>query len=227
MTPARALITRLTSAGVTLRLDGDAIVHRGPRSVLSPDVLAKLRHYKAEIVAELRGQGKIGSPCLADIVEGNGCEREKVDPGVASPNSWHAEALRCRIVAVLDRLPAPRDHSGRRLIAETRKFLESRWWTEAIECGWAPEELFGLDGSAPLDNHERWGMIVGLALAPRPGDAIEHLDAEHAVIRHAPSPKMKNTRRVERRFRPTATTVVWWRCSTLMGDVERLTVWNS
>ena len=42
MTPARALITWLTGSGVTLRLDGDAIVHRGPRRVLNPDVLAKL-----------------------------------------------------------------------------------------------------------------------------------------------------------------------------------------
>ena len=221
---AAEAIEAARAAGIHIAIDGDDLVLEASATP-SPVVLDLLSRNKAHVVAMLRRQkpvNEFGPSRSLKFQPGH-----EVDPGGVSPGSWHAEALRCRIVAVLDRLPAPRDHSGRRLIAETRKFLESRWWTEAIKCGWAPEELFGLDGSAPLDNHERWGMIVGLALAPRPGDAIEHLDAEHAVIRHAPSPKMKNTRRVERRFRPAETTVVWWRCSTLMGDVERLTVWNS
>ncbi len=152
MTPARALITRLTSAGVTLRLDGDAIVHRGPRSVLSPDVLNTLRKLKGEIVVELQHHADFGSHCLPDIAGGNGSGRDGVDPGGVSPGSWHvkADGLRRRIVAALDKLPAPRDHNGRRLIAETRKFLGSRWWIEAIECEWALEELFGVDRHAPI-----------------------------------------------------------------------------
>ena len=197
MTPDRALITELKSAGVTLRLDGDAIVHRGPRNVLSPDVLAKLRQNKGEIVTELQRQAKISSPCVPDIV------------------------------AALDRLPVPRDHSGRRLIAETRKFLKSPWWTEAIECGWTLEELYGVDETAPMDYVDRWGMIVGLALAPRRGDAIEHLDAQHAVIRYFAGTPLNSARRIERRSLTTASSVVWWECAAIVGDAEGLTAWNS
>ena len=229
MTPARALITELKSAGVTLRLDGDAIVHRGPRSVLSPDVLAKLRQNKGEIVTELQRQAKISSPCVPDIVDGNGCERDEVNLGEASVGSWQANAvaLRCRIVAALDRLPAARDHSSRRLIAETRKFLKSPWCTEAIECGWTLEELYGVDETAPMDYVDRWGMIVGLALAPRRGDAIEHLDAQHAVIRYFAGTPLNSARRIERRFLTTASSVVWWECAAIVGDAEGLTAWNS
>jgi hypothetical protein len=196
MTAARALITWLTSTGVTLRLDGDAIVHRGPRSVLRPDVLANLRRHKSEIVAELRFQAKTGS--------------------------WPPEvnALQCRIVSELELLPPPRDHSGRRLMAETRKFLESRWWVEALTCGWTLEELFGIDSCAPIVCFERWGLVVGLALAPKRGDVIEHLDAKRAAIRYLTGTPLKNSRRTQLRFRPTETTVVWWQCSALMGQAE-------
>ncbi len=79
----------------------------------------------------------------------------------------------------------------------------------------------------PSDNHESWGLIVGMALAPRRGDIIEMLDAEHAVIRYLAGPTMKNVRRLERRFTPTESAVPWWQCPTLMGDVERLTASNS
>ena len=86
MTPARALITWLTSSGVTLRLDGDAIVHRGPRRVLSPDVLAKLSQHKAEAIAELRRLANVRPPCPADIAEraaiiaeGDHCDRGAAD----------------------------------------------------------------------------------------------------------------------------------------------------
>lgn len=225
MTPVRALMNRLSGSGVTLRLDGDAIVHRGPRSVLSPDVLANLRRHKAEIVAELQRQAEIGAPGFLGTAGGNGCKRDEVNSGEASAGSWHAdaEALRCRIVAALDRVPAPRDQRGRRLIAETRKFLKSAWWTEAITCGWPLEALFGVDCTAPMDWVERWGLVPGLAWAAKHGDAIEHLDAERAVICCYAGSTMKDARRIELRFMPTASSVVWWECPALVGEVERPT----
>jgi hypothetical protein len=120
-------------------------------------------------------------------------------------------------------LPATRDHNRRRLIAETRKFLRSPWFSAALLNGWSLEALFGVDCGAPLDNYERWGLIVGLALAPQHGDAIEHIDADRAVIRYYAGPTMKNAKRIERRFLPTAATVPWWQSSALVGDVEWFT----
>ena len=64
------------------------------------------------------------------------------------------------------------------------RFLGSNWFPQALECGWTLEGLFGVDAFAPLERFEQWGLVVGLALAPKPGDMIEHLDAEHAVIRY-------------------------------------------
>ena len=47
----------------------------------------------------------------------------------------------------------------------------------------------------PLERFEQWGLVVGLALAPKPGDMIEHLDAEHAVIRYRVGALLKEARR--------------------------------
>ena len=41
-------------SGVTLRLEGDAIVQGGPRRMLNPDVLAKSRWHKADVITMLR-----------------------------------------------------------------------------------------------------------------------------------------------------------------------------
>ena len=54
MTPARALITWLMSNGVQWRLEGDGIVQGGPCRMLNPDVLAKSRWHKADVITMLR-----------------------------------------------------------------------------------------------------------------------------------------------------------------------------
>lgn len=54
MTPAAMLLDRLTGRGVKFRLDGDALIPRGRRGALTPDVLDELRRHKAALVAELR-----------------------------------------------------------------------------------------------------------------------------------------------------------------------------
>ena len=132
-------------------------------------------------------------PAIAErsaiIKEGDYCDRD-------------AAGHRLRIAAALKELPPPRDHNGRRLIAETRRFLGSNWFPLALECGWTLDELFGVDALAPLERFEQWGLVVGLALAPKPGDMIEHLDAEHAVIRYRVGALLKEGRRNERRFVP-------------------------
>ncbi len=64
------------------------------------------------------------------------------------------------------------------------------------------------------------GRMVGLALAPMHGDAIEMLDENQARIRFPADPPMLNATRVERRFSPTAASVLWWQSSILVGDAE-------
>ena len=228
------------AAGIRLEIDGDDLLLEASAPP-PPVVLDLLSRQKVHVIAMLRGQkrGDEFGPVqpLHTTEKAQGVElSEEADtsgrrivphrsPAEANCGSWHAnaEALRCRIVALLDQLPAPRDHNGRRLIAATQKFLRSPWFSEALKCGWSLEELFGVDAYAPLDNYERWGLIVGIALAPKRGDEIDQLDTEHAVIRYHVGAPLKEARRIERRFVPTDSSVVWWECSGLVGDAEWLT----
>jgi hypothetical protein len=222
MTPA-AIIREATRRGITLRVDGAELLYRGPRGALGPELKAALKAHKPAIISELMGADTPSASHTTKTLRA-AAPIEEADSGW-----WDAKAdddLRCRIVAALDRLPAPRDHSGRGLIASTLTFLRSRWFSEALKYGWSLEELFGVDGSAPLDNFEQWGLIVGLALAPRGGDVVEHLDAEHAVIRYRVGAPFKEVRRIERRFVSPDTSVVWWECPALVGEADWSAPWD-
>ncbi len=47
---------------------------------------------------------------------------------------------------------------------------------------------------------------------------IEHLNAKHAIIRYRIREPFKEAGRIERRFMPADTSVVWWECLALVGD---------
>lgn len=167
----------------------------------------------------------------AIIEEGYYCDRDAADRRVlaeAGHPSWQnfSDGHRLRIAAALKDLPPPRDHNGRRLIAETRRFLGSNWFPLALECAWTLDALFGVDALAPLERFEQWGLVVGLALAPKPGDMIEHLDAEHAVIRYRVGALLKEARRNERRFVPEEASVPWWECPALVGEADWSALWD-
>jgi hypothetical protein len=53
MTPARALLREAEAARVSIHLDGDALKARGNPN---PDLLARLRAAKPDLVALLRGE---------------------------------------------------------------------------------------------------------------------------------------------------------------------------
>ena len=159
------------------------------------------------------------------------CDRDAADRRAlaeAGHPSWQSfsDGHRLRIAAALKKLPPPRDYNGRRLIAETRRFLGSNWFPLALECGWTLDALFGVDAFAPLERFEQWGLVVGLALAPKPGDMIEHLDAEHAVIRYRVGALLKEGRRNERRFVPEEASVPWWECPALVGEAAWSAQWD-
>jgi hypothetical protein len=224
------------AAGIELAIDGDDLVLEA--SVPPPDaVIDLLSRHKTDVIAMLHRRranefDQVLPIPATEIVEGV-ANKGQTDttgeyraqgrkPAGAGPHLWHANeaGLRFRIAAALERLPAPCDPNGRRLITVTQKFLRSPWLSEALKCGWGLEELFGVNGKAPFDAYEHWGLIVGLALAPRRGDVIEHLDAEHAVIRYHVGTTLKEARRIERRFTPTDSSVVWWDCAGLVGGAE-------
>lgn len=47
---ARALIAETTLSGVKLWVEGDSLHYAGPREVLTPDLVERMRHHKTEIV---------------------------------------------------------------------------------------------------------------------------------------------------------------------------------
>ena len=54
ISPVSGWLAQLAATGITIRLDDDVIVSRGPRGALTPNLLTELRRRKFEIVAELR-----------------------------------------------------------------------------------------------------------------------------------------------------------------------------
>ena len=82
----------------------------------------------------------------AIIEEGYYCDPDAADRRAlaeAGHPSWQnfSDGHRRRIAAALKELPPPRAHNGRRLIAETRRFLGSNWFPLALECGWTLDAL--------------------------------------------------------------------------------------
>lgn len=226
MTPAQALITWLTSSGVTLRLDGDTIVHRGPRCVLNPDVLAKLGQHKAEAIAELKRLANADPPCPADVVErsaiiadGDHRDRATADARALAEHgypSWQAlsDAHRQRILAQLARLPPGNAH-GRRLLMSTHTFLDTDHWQAAAALGWSQVELFGVAPALEKAPCGSWGLIVTHALL-MPSAAIETIVEDHAVLR-----TLSGARCVWPRFRPEIEQcVVWWECPAIVTSDE-------
>ena len=72
--------------GVALRVEGANIVHRGPRGALRPDLIAKLKARKPDIIAQLASAKAPSAPCPANIAErsaiiadGDHCDRNIAD----------------------------------------------------------------------------------------------------------------------------------------------------
>ena len=225
------------AAGVELRLDGGDLVleaHAPP----PPAVLDLLKKFKADIVEQLRQQGGAATIARCDPTSRPRLrERSELADGAnqhvrdaACPctivdcddtcRSTRAGAQRFHIVQSLQTLPAPCDFKGRQLETATRSFLESPWFSQAVMCGWSLDDLFGVDAFAPLDEHERWGLVVGLAWAPQTADRITRIDDHGAVIRFRSRATCKEMHRTHRRLPATDGVVLWWECAALRGHLE-------
>lgn len=224
-----------SAAGIHLRLDGDSLLLEASAAP-PPAVLELVKSNKAEIIERLRRQESLaGNERAARISQQPYNEwsvpearrgdseaaqsRDAVGHDSTSPSDF-ARAQRRSIVQTLDGLPPANDIRGQRLEATTREFLASQWFSQALACGWSLEDLFSVDASAPLDAHEHWGLVVGLALAPLPNDCIALIDDARAVIRFRSKRSSKNMHRVHKRFPVTDGMVLWWACASLRGDLE-------
>ena len=222
-------------AGVELRLEGDDLMLEA-RVAPPPAVLDLLKHFKAGIVEQLRQQGGAATiagfdpttrPRLRERSElADGANQHDRDTARTydivdcddACRSTSAGAQRLHIVRSLDTLPPANDIRGHRLAAATRTFLESQWFSQALACGWSLDDLFGVDATAPLDEHEQWGLVVGLAWAPQPNDCIALIDDARAVIRFRSKASNREMRRVHRRLPETNGVVLWWECAALRDD---------
>lgn len=219
MTPAQALIERLTRAGVSLRIDGDDLLHRGPRRILTSDVLAEIGGYKAEIIAELR-RGGLGSSVGTQLVLTDAFRKGIDEVGRTRSPDAAAERLHREILGAVIRVPVACHADARRLIVETMKFLESPWWEVAVASGWTLEALFGVDRGVPLAEISSWGLVVGLAWAPEPNDCIALIDNARAVIRFRSRSSRREMHRTHKRLPIDNSVVPWWECAVLRGDLE-------
>lgn len=215
---AATALAALSRMGLAVRPLGDRLFVT-PRDRITPEARALIVEHRAgllKLVGSDHDRGAAVSPFLSAATLHVPAAAD------AGPQFWQARAEwhRVAIGVALGRLPPASDHNGRRLTTATRKFLASPLFNEAIGCGWALEELFGVDCHAPLDIFERWGLVVGLALAPRRNDVIDHIDGECAVIRFRDGVTAREQRRIERRFYPEADSILWWECHDLVGDVE-------
>jgi hypothetical protein len=222
------------AVGIELRVDrGDLLLEAS--AAPPPVVLDLLKRHKAEIIAVLGQHASTGSPSRppranATLEPPASMHETDRDRGGAKhcfstlacsiPAQAVLDGYRRRALYRLERLPVRRDDNGRRLVATTRRFLDGPWFFEALKCGWILEELFGVDANAPLDHYEQWGLVVGLALAPRHRDVIEHINSEYAVIRYRARAPAQEARRIERRFVPAPSSLVWWDCPGLVGEAE-------
>ena len=135
MSYAPIILAQLADRGVTLQLDGDALVPRGPRNSLTAERLDALRRHKPEIVAFLRSRSRPS----ADSVPPSGTDDEKEDT-LAQRVADLADAYAERIAIVME--------AGD--IGESEAEA-----TAAVEVGREFVRLFLPSGSAPEQGRQR------------------------------------------------------------------------
>jgi hypothetical protein len=207
------------AAGIRVEIDGDDLVLEAPVPP-PPVVLDLLSRHKAHIIAILGRQAQM-TVVASSRPQADHSDRNSADPrALAEPGygSWQTfvDWQRAEIDVALDLLPTSGTPEAAHLLEKTRQFIASDWFGEALQCGWTLHELFGLDSVDPLDEFAAWGLVVGLALAPKEMDEIVSIDKDVAAISYRSTRGWR--RRIERRFEPPITAVVWWQCEGIIGS---------
>ena len=161
MTPA-TIIHEAARRGITLRVEGADLLYRGPRGALCPELKFALKAHKPAIISELMGSDTPSPSCPADvteraatIAEGDGCSREEADSRALAKHGQqsqqtHTEQHRVAISAALDRPTERCTEEGTCLLHETRRFVASQHFDQAIAL-WSLIELFGIAPGRPQD----------------------------------------------------------------------------
>ena len=92
MNPAE-IIAEVARLGVALRVEGDNLVHRGPRGALGPELIAKLKEQKSAIIASYPPP-RLRPPHYPSTA-GNGL---RLRPGRTAVNGRELRCMRLRMM---------------------------------------------------------------------------------------------------------------------------------
>lgn len=204
---AAALVADLAGRGVILALDRGELKARGPRSVLTPDAVERLRAHKAELVAYLATQGAKDArdQRAANLDHDCGLAREDAERvrrrlsgrEVDLLETWHAAVLRVKAAGLWSHLRTA-----------SLAFLESGFAADAVRLGWNERDLFavfsGITSAIPI-RVDALGLVTTTALAPFTYRILE-IGPDHAMIETE-----TGARHRARRGPPCSASVVWWR----------------
>jgi hypothetical protein len=171
--------------------------------------------------------GQSTAPCPSDlaeraaiIAEGDGCERATADQRALMEtgySSWSAfaEAHARRIRDHLASLPPRADRGAHGLASATLAFLEGPWFARAVELGWALDELFGVDATAPKTRPEHHGIVPFLTWSSLRGPRLVGISADGFTVETA-----SGSRLTSRRLAHEAARIMpWWQVPSF-GDSE-------
>jgi len=117
---AAAVLTRLKAAGVSITAANGQLKVKGPKAVLSDDVLNELRAIKGELLQILSAATPLDLDGIAERI-----------------SSW---------LRAMDRLPKACGIEAHTLKTITSDFALGPWAYEAVRLGWSDADLFTLDG---------------------------------------------------------------------------------
>ncbi len=218
------IMAEVARLGVTLRVDGTDLVHRGPRGALGPQLAAELKRHKSDVIAELI-RNLDDSPAPSDLIErcailefDGRLSRQAADQAAAqefgfpSLSDAHA-AMLARWRSQVRRWPTG-SYSNERLKHTALEFLNTPCCGRAILNDWSELELWAVHIADPLVRTQDMGLVPDLA-RKHFGSKVIEITATEAVL-HTPSGAILRWRRRG----PPHGAIVFWKCSRLLSGVR-------
>ena len=193
-----ALLRAADAAGLTVNVDGDRLVIRGPRSA---DATARaLIANKPEIVTLLSDEHLSDRSNSNDLPPSGPPKLDTRRDGV--PDDWH------RGVCTLIKLPCPasvRPPRWDRLQLDAATFYE-RWATQAAALGWSTYDVFGANRTKPIERVDMAGLVLLIN-----GRELAALTDTEAAISTRTSARLTYRRK---RIEPAPGQVLLWELDT-------------
>jgi len=167
--PTLDLLREVSDAGGTVGLEGDMLRLSAPEP-LPDELLARLRQYKAEIVAVLASaepaNGEVCQDLPAEVVDGVRAILTADGAHGVPPSRWP------------------------QIQRDTRRLVEGGWTRRALTLGWTAADLFGCDQRAPWYRLDRSGLVLLLD-----GHEVVELTSDEAVLRARTGSELRYRRR--------------------------------